>query len=252
MSREHVLPRWLGEVLPGEGPFRFIRELLEDGQATDRIWDAPGLNMTVKRVCRVCNSGWMSALEETARPHLTPMIQGQGVLLQPEVQHLVSAWVVKTVMVLEFAHREPRRGFTQAERQSVRKLGKLPKGALVWLAYYEGQKTVWFRQHDLRLDQAAPGQRPKWLRGYVATLMIGHLVFRFWKLPWENAAEAIHLGDYSRQHIVTVWPQHKQLGVVRQWPPVRGLNDDGLAAFAVNLIDGMEAGDPRGPDGLTR
>ena len=242
MSREHVLPRWLEHALPGEGPFRFSREPLEPSRAMGRVWDAPGLNMTVKRVCRACNSGWMSLLEERTRPLLTPMIKGEGILLGPEVQHLVSAWVAKTAMVLEYAHKEPRRGFTNAERHSLRKLGSLPQGALVWLAYYRGQKTVWFRQHDLRLDEAVPGKQPKRLRGYVATLMIGHLVFRFWKLPWEDAVEAIHLGDRSQEAIVTIWPQHQQLGVVRHWPPRRGLNDEGLANFAVHLIDDIEAG----------
>jgi hypothetical protein len=34
---------------------------------------------TIKRVCKSCNSGWMSRLQQAAKPILVPMLMGEAI-----------------------------------------------------------------------------------------------------------------------------------------------------------------------------
>jgi hypothetical protein len=52
-------------------------------------------------VCQTCNNEWMSHIEETAKKHLLPMMQGDTVRLDPEAQVHLAVWACLKVMVWE-------------------------------------------------------------------------------------------------------------------------------------------------------
>ena len=58
--------------------------------------------------------GWMSALETRAKPYLLAMLRNFAIPLDREAQTELSAWVMKTVMVLEFL--SPERAVTPKSR----------------------------------------------------------------------------------------------------------------------------------------
>src|SRR5258708_14335434 len=85
LTREHVIPRWLTDVLPEQARFRGQDQqvvLLPPKAARSRILlphrerREPFNSMTVKSVCKSCNSGWMNEIEGRARPYLNRLIQG--------------------------------------------------------------------------------------------------------------------------------------------------------------------------------
>lgn len=62
-------------------------------------------NFVAGRVCKRCNNGWMSQLEERAKPLLTLLIDGEREvvhLTEPE-RHIVATWAFKTAIVLNNA-----------------------------------------------------------------------------------------------------------------------------------------------------
>lgn len=56
-----------------------FRKLKEDG-TSEKEWPSPELNMTTNIVCKPCNAGWVSRLEnDFARPAMTDLITGKRV-----------------------------------------------------------------------------------------------------------------------------------------------------------------------------
>lgn len=66
----------------------------------------PRFDFVVKRFCSRCNNGWMSVIENDAKPILTKMMLGQEAIVEisPENQRRLSAWAYKVALCAEFAH----------------------------------------------------------------------------------------------------------------------------------------------------
>ena len=100
MSREHLWPAWLASLFPEERR----RHLISAGvglDATDKTWIAKPFTSEAKVVCRTCNSGWMSKLEEDTKPILSPFIPdaaGSRRLTRYD-QLVIANWTMLRLMV---------------------------------------------------------------------------------------------------------------------------------------------------------
>jgi hypothetical protein len=115
LTREHVIPRWLDNVLPEQARYR------GQDQATvllhpERMIDGPHHremvetfnSTTVKAVCGPCNNGFMNDIEADARPYLSAMIRGNlAMSLAAEGVTAVATWAVKTSLMAQLTGSEP-------------------------------------------------------------------------------------------------------------------------------------------------
>lgn len=114
LSREHVYPQWLSNVLPEQLSYRgqstevvhFVDN--EDGEQPlstrevhQRFTDA-----VVKRACKTCNSGWMNDLETGSRRVLTKMMRGERCEIDFEDAKRLAAWTAKTCLMAQYTHPE--------------------------------------------------------------------------------------------------------------------------------------------------
>ena len=108
LTREHVVPDWLTAILPEQAEWRGHDRAVvvpsADGQS--RTVHLPHREvrerfnaMTVKAVCRACNSGWMSELENQAKPAITAMVRGDPRRLGVRDTAAVARWAIKTAIV---------------------------------------------------------------------------------------------------------------------------------------------------------
>src|SRR4051812_22801435 len=95
-GREHVFPDWLNTIGLDLAPVEYHVGRLN---RVPRRWTGTPFSATVRAVCDECNHGWMSSLEGSAKPILTPLIHGEVQELPPDVQQLVAAWCFKTALV---------------------------------------------------------------------------------------------------------------------------------------------------------
>jgi hypothetical protein len=107
LSDEHIVPQWL---------LRHFN-LPEDDQMfqgvansdTGEFAAAPRVHSSFRfvegRVCAACNSGWMSRLEDAARPVLTALIdRGREISsLSSSESAVISKWAVKTAYLVTYA-----------------------------------------------------------------------------------------------------------------------------------------------------
>jgi hypothetical protein len=67
-----------------------------------RVMETPLGQMQVKRVCRSCNSGWMSQIEHAAKAPLTRLIKGNTMALSAADQQAVATWFSLFIVMHEF------------------------------------------------------------------------------------------------------------------------------------------------------
>jgi hypothetical protein len=100
-SREHVFARWLLEELAAKdlaiGLFRDLGNGTSQRQRSDIRLDS----FKLKRVCESCNNGWMSGLEDLAKPFILGIIKGGRKLpsFDEEERRTLAKWAGKTAII---------------------------------------------------------------------------------------------------------------------------------------------------------
>ena len=63
---------------------------------------------TAKVICRACNNGWLSRIDNAAADVLKPLVRGEhAVVLDREGQTAVAAWIYKTALILDAGELGP-------------------------------------------------------------------------------------------------------------------------------------------------
>lgn len=107
LSKEHVLAKkWRKHLgVPGSGQINggwyrqsFAGPVIRVGKTIPK---QDPFTWTVKTVCRPCNNGWMSSLEDDAEPALLPMALGESPVLSAQQVRIIETWMAKTALVIE-------------------------------------------------------------------------------------------------------------------------------------------------------
>lgn len=120
-GQEDVLPLWLAKKLaytaeqlhPGTKPsyVNYGYKNLADFQADKPSRETPSgaipAAYKLPDVCRSCNGGWMSRLEQAAQLLIPGLMVGKQKLLAPYDQLVLATWMVKTCLTYD-ASRKPR------------------------------------------------------------------------------------------------------------------------------------------------
>ena len=110
-SREHVIPQWLLQEI-GLEEETFYQKVIRksDEQVVDKRQHAASA-FVLGGVCTSCNNGWMSDLENRARPLLHSLIAGDRTVvgLNESERKLLSFWACKTAYAMSYAglHKQP-------------------------------------------------------------------------------------------------------------------------------------------------
>ena len=104
LSREHVFAKSLRDAVQSAKDHTYASVTDKSGQLKGGKSTRPVsmFDVTSRRVCRECNSEWMSELEVVANPILRRLIAGETTLTGAEVD-VVRRWLVKTAVVSHMA-----------------------------------------------------------------------------------------------------------------------------------------------------
>lgn len=157
MTREHVWAQWLRPYGLDVRPERTTLLAAFTRTAADTYTEQPTLitkqpgSVFANRalsVCRSCNNGWMSALEQDAKPLIVSMMSGSevpGVILTPDQAAVLATWTVKTAWMSE--ESDPgERATTQQMRQTLHQASLPPENSMVWAARHDGTLDFHIRQ----------------------------------------------------------------------------------------------------------
>lgn len=207
MSREHVFPEWLGDVIPGAGRIRHRWFAPEGSESEDRDWTADALSMTAKIVCEPCNTGWMHRLEESARPFLESMIRGRGRHLYAEGSRQVAYWALKTALTTDRAQEAEHWSVPDEDFAALYEAEDVLPGTFVWLGSCTFGSGAFARHWTLK-TQADDGTRladEESRPGFGAVLVVGFLVILVFRVALKEG-QTLKLGR-ERPVLARVWPE---------------------------------------------
>lgn len=240
LSKQHIIAKWVQSVVPkvdsgvihgftdwgfSSGTAGVIKHPPRSSPRPNRQGDL--LNVKLYRVCKTCNSGWMSRLEERAKPFLIPLLTGEWTELSPEGQELVSAWIAMVTMVNEFG--DPSNiGISAAERAKFMRTQE--PGPNWWIAIGLFGRTSREIMHTGAIIW--PGQKPDPANVQSNTQTTSGIIGR---LLFQNFSSSV----------IRISPDDEtllRLGLTQIWPPkthpvrpVRSLSDPEAALISVAL-----------------
>jgi hypothetical protein len=216
-SREHAFPEWVISLFRNQGAATIIAERDGDGP---REWHGINASIKVKRFCHGCNTGWMSDLENEARPLLFPLIRGERTTLDGAQRIVVATWCLKTAMVFDLTRTDNRIAFLPSERaylyaaRGERSLGSpFPPHTFIWIASYQGTRFAMSAiASELRgFGDFSPTKRKHPIEANVVTLLAGAFMAQVLiaRLPPEAESQppVLHEGAETwARACVPIWP----------------------------------------------
>lgn len=223
VTAEHVWPSWLVD--------RFPRTKIRVRRWTaSEILDYPAISIVtrVRAVCATCNNGWMSELENSAKPVLVPLVDGERMTLAADQQTIAAIWAVKTSMVFEHTLGPSAAYWTPDERSRFADTPYLiPGETLVRIAGYAGTQLAYFFGGATQLSSSAGPLA----QGFRATLVVGRLVLQVESDRWKETTGRMGLWWPPTHAARSEWIFPVQHHEVRA-PPGEPLDDQAIRDFA--------------------
>jgi hypothetical protein len=207
-SNEHVFSNWILKDL------KLVTALkITIGRKPSVFLAKP--EVKVRSVCRPCNNGWMSGLENENKTAIRAMINDDPCWLTEKTQTSLCRWAVMKAMVIESANRQRALFYDSDERTEI-KSSSIPTGTLAWLgrlsakAFHAGGTDIWGDVETI----------PKGFHGSVTTIIMGHLVIQILNghTPPQFGQTALRINPKDgawNVNLVDIWPTTKDL----HWPP---------------------------------
>lgn len=159
LSREHIYADWLKDYIEKTESHTFHLTTFMGGAPVRGKLYRPGdaHSQRLRVVCSSCNNGWMSRLQEKAKPLLVPLIKDEWPVLNKDTQATIASWIVMTTMVVEFANPETA-AIPQKQRTHFMANQKTPPDWSIWIGRQdpEGQHPAYFNHFGRRLLSGLP------------------------------------------------------------------------------------------------
>jgi hypothetical protein len=247
LTKEHMWANWLRSYIPREMEEHRIGSALvwptESKETVERRTGDPH-SRKIRCVCRACNNGWMSRLQQDAKPYFIPLLTGQSTALHKRAQTLLAGWTAMMVMVAEHIDSEMV-GISPADRCWLYENRRPPTHWRIWIGRHRREAHPLFVHNVLPFavaakeierpegaDRAANTQTSTICLGdhlviHVISSQIGRSLIRRWKLP-------IAVAPVMSQ----IWPVRAS---IVKWPPPASLSDAGIDLLAQQFFNAAAA-----------
>ncbi len=133
---------------------------------------------TINTVCRICNNGWMSQIEQKCVSRLKPMLLNQPLVIDPGGMKLLTEWAILRAMVFESI--KPRNNneqfFTREERMAFKANQTIPDRTRVWVGALTNSH-IGYHGTDFTLEKSA-ADKTRIGTGSVGTIYAGHILMQ--------------------------------------------------------------------------
>ncbi len=239
LTKEHIWPKWARRKLTSTaqepywkerlvGPLSHVPQVTAtggEGRAyAEQHSAAPLYSMTTRSVCASCNGGWMSQLEEEARPILEAMLSRHGRTLHEDGQRILAAWAVKTALTFQQTLSPDRRLFPASDYSTLRESHEPSSMTRVWLSSYAGGQV------SSATYQGLAGTADRHPIMYSTTITLGPVAFQV--MGSGHTVLVAPAGFRDQPNIHGIWPFEDSF----TWTPTPGLTDAGRREFAHALF----------------
>jgi hypothetical protein len=201
LTNEHVISQWLAKLFPGKITSR--RKVADE--MVENIGNA--IDYKAKTVCKACNEGWMSALEnERAKPVLTPLVIGkQNIPITPEDAHSIALFAFSKAVVIDTSARHREQFFPRSVRHAFRKHQRIPGFVNMYFCPFAGNRPNGRVRAIYSEGKFTNGQS---FEMYVCTFAFGHFAFQVVALKRETFSQPFECRSVFREGVaVPLWPE---------------------------------------------
>ena len=233
-SKEDIWPQWLTKRFPLSDASHMEAER---GGHKLGTWQTktPQL-LPAKCVCKNCNNGWMSKLEEEIKPIVDSILDEKFRALDTSSQGVIAVWAIKTAMAFEALYPEREFFYSVKERQNMRSISAIPERTSIWIAKCVNQPNIF---SEAKVHRIEPGS--KVVTAFVTTMAFGSLALQVESIRiTDNLPNKIQVKYDTREGpwdktLLRVWPL-PLFPCSQQWPPSHGLDGEcGLKALTERL-----------------
>lgn len=235
LTKEHIFADWMRALLPRTPSDMHTHGRI--GFGVDEQGEVQRLLATKKRqgsaaskklrvVCRCCNNGWMSRLDEAAKPIILRLAQAEAFTLGQEDAHTLSGCLAKMTMVAEF--QEPSSVIArQVERAYLKRRGIPPPTWSIWIGLHgdPGWITAIHHMVSRANDHVSTGMGD----AQSTTIGIGGLLAL---VVSQNNDDYPHGLEFRNNLLHEIWPEPPERIT---WPPQKGIGPGGPIHYANQL-----------------
>lgn len=236
LTHEHLYADWIRKYLSTPTDAHGIEEVETSptGQETRRLNHRSGdlHSKRIRRVCKTCNNGWMSQLQEAAKPLLTPMLDGDTITLNRQKQKIIAAWATMIAMTGEFA-ADRFVAVPQSDRDALRRTQRTPLNWRIWLGRFHElpENTRWVHRVATLAEKGTEARASdtscppntqttticvgKHLLVHVMSSALGKQIVRRWNFDRRIAQGLRQIFPAAAENIV--WPPPAILGPKSVW-----------------------------------
>ncbi len=234
MAQEHLWSAWIGRLFPKQVVTWKIVDPETFGVKSGQM---ESLDLKVEAVCSNCNSGWMSKLESSVQPILSPVIKdGESMYFAKRDINKLAAFTFKNAVIANCLNPAREPFFTRAARERFRETRHIPTSVSCWLA---GLSTPILTGLNFGyvLGLQTRYENGVWddLEIYVYTFAIGYLVlqlraFRFADMMHRGRTlpRSLPQNPFWDHYSIPFWPNSASM---LRWPPAEHLSEDFLSKY---------------------
>jgi hypothetical protein len=220
-----MFPEWLRKTgYAGEA----TREIIEYAYPQPRVRFERGgpFSRRVRIVCKDCNNGWMSRLENEAKPLLLQMFSATGQIpLDQSMQLLLARWGFKTTAVLAQVTESPA-PFPLEHCRELRRENQPPKQSQIWIGTASIRSEplgpqlagFYYEPHEATVES---GQGPIRFPGYHARFCLFNVVFEVFGFTSNVVSLRLEWTEEGQRALVPIWPPESR---AISWPPPEGVD----------------------------
>jgi hypothetical protein len=224
----------MGTLFPGQV---FSWTTVDPENSSVRRGVMKAFEMKVEAVCRKCNSGWMSKIEEQIKPMLSGTIKdGESMYFGPKDRTKLGAFTFKNAVISNYLNPKREPFFTRAIRERFRTSREIPPGVFMWFASLKTAiPSGLYLNYVLGLQIGTNSRFWDDLEMCVYTFVVGYLALQFVAFRYEHIGHrnkplptSLSSSDFWNDYCVSFWPNSRD---TLRWPPQRSLNEKLLHKF---------------------
>jgi hypothetical protein len=246
VTKEDVWPTWLTQYVPRDlKDYSMMIEQVHPSHSdtTRQKIDGDPRSRRVKFVCGSCNNGWMSELQNRAKPYVLPLVQGSPLVLRREAQETLATWCAMSVMTSDFFYPQ-RPAIPQSDRDYLRSHWKPPPATWkIWIGRYvrKNWQAHWVKNAmPLEYDGRVPALSADGLpmpNTQATTIVFGQLYVHAFSSIHPSLVSIISI-EKLFEKIAQVWPVQEEFIA---WPtkPMTDRDADNIQGAICEALEGL-------------
>lgn len=245
LTREHIWADWLRAYIPrveqnyDVGNVTLYKPGTAPAEVKEKLVGGDPHSRRVKCVCKACNIGWMSTLQEAAKPIVVPLLTGEDIKLGRKEQRILAAWIAMAIMCSEFG--DPTRvAISQDDRDILYRHHVPPRpNWRIWIGRYRRERWRSRWAHNLicvtkKEEEQRAFLENRFYNTQSTTYTVGELYIHAISCRIPRATREFRFQAPLDNALFEIWPTR---GHTLAWPPPRVLNDSEALAISTSFLD---------------